>query len=100
MPSASQVVIPTGAAATVLVAAEAYTPSTGNRRRRLKVRNRGTANVFVGGAGVTTATGYQLSAGDSEEFVLDTGESMHAVHGDLAGQRIDVLVYDDERLGL
>jgi hypothetical protein len=45
---------------------------------RVTVRNRGAGNVYLGGAAVTTAAGYQLSTGDTAHTVtIGPGESLY-----------------------
>jgi hypothetical protein len=38
------------------------------------IRNRGSVAVFIGGSGVTTATGFQLDPGEAIPVDLDDGE--------------------------
>lgn len=45
----------------------------------LVVRNRGTADVFVGGTGVATSTGFKLAAGDSVSLELGQGEKLYGI---------------------
>lgn len=45
----------------------------------LLVRNRGAASVFLGGAAVTTAAGFELLADESLPVELDPGESLYGV---------------------
>lgn len=55
----------------------------------IAIRNRGTAAVFLGDATVTTATGYELSVGDTISLDLGDGETVHGIAA--ADQRVDVL---------
>lgn len=48
-------------------------------RRSILIRNRGTAAVFLGPPGVTTATGYQLDAGES--LGADTFDDLEPLYG-------------------
>lgn len=45
----------------------------------LVVQNRGAADVFVGGTGVTTSTGFKLAAGDSVSLDLGQGEKLFGI---------------------
>lgn len=47
--------------------------------RSVLVRNRGAAAVNLGASGVTTATGYQLDAGETVAIDLDPGEQLHGI---------------------
>lgn len=43
------------------------------------VRNRGTSPVYLGGSGVTTATGFQVDAGDIVSIELGPLEIVYAI---------------------
>lgn len=44
-----------------------------------KVKNTGAADVFLGGAGVTTTTGFALASGATTDVPLGPGEQLFAV---------------------
>lgn len=44
-----------------------------------QARNRGSVSVFVGGADVTSAAGYEVEAGDVLAFDLDQGEDIYGI---------------------
>lgn len=46
---------------------------------RAVVRNAGSTSVFLGPAGVTTTTGYELAAGDSVEVPVNGGGEVFGV---------------------
>lgn len=48
-------------------------------RSAVVVGNRGAASVFVGGSGVTTATGFEVKAGLDGYFHLDPGEALYGI---------------------
>lgn len=83
-----------GTSPTALVAADQNSPVT------VKVRNRGTASVFLGGPAVTTATGFELAQTDpTVDVMLDPGEVLYAVAGS-GSHRLDVLRFrDTQRAG-
>lgn len=83
MVEASRVTV--GTAAVELYAATGGTPA------RVKVANRGSASVFLDGdATVTTASGFELPAGASEELVLESGDELFGIAG-TAGHEVHVL---------
>lgn len=45
----------------------------------LAIRNKGTASVYLGGAGVTTGNGFELAAGESLSVDLAEGERLYAI---------------------
>lgn len=47
--------------------------------RSIVVRHRGTNPVYLGPSGVTTATGFQLNAGDAVQFDLSGGDSLFGI---------------------
>lgn len=48
-------------------------------RGSLLLRNRGSAAVFVGGSGVTSAAGFQVDAGETLALDLEADEAVFAV---------------------
>ena len=46
---------------------------------RVNVRNRGAIAVYLGGAAVTSSTGYQLDPGESVSTWLEAGETMYGI---------------------
>lgn len=71
-------------------AARLDTPETVTRWA-LTIVNRGTASIFVGGAGVTTATGLELAAGERLSMTLRPSDGgLYAIATE-AGQRVDRL---------
>lgn len=44
-----------------------------------QARNRGASSIYVGADDVTTATGYEVEAGDVVAFDLDQGENLYGV---------------------
>lgn len=64
---------------TVTTAATLLTPATTDARSGSSVLIRPAADVYVGGPGVTTATGYLVSAGAELAMDLQSGETLHAV---------------------
>lgn len=60
-------------------------------RWALTIVNRGTVSIFVGGAGVTTATGFEIAAGERLSMTLrPTDAGLYAISTE-AGQRVDRL---------
>lgn len=55
--------------------------SASGGRRSLLARNRGTSAVYLGGAAVTSATGYQVDPGEAVTWDSETGpgQAMFAV---------------------
>lgn len=53
------------------------------------IHNKGTVSIFVGDSGVTTATGYEIGAGEAAAFGLYAGDDVYAISG-TAAQRVDV----------
>lgn len=43
------------------------------------IRNRGAASIFLGNDDVTTATGYEVGAGESVGIQLGAGEPLYAI---------------------
>lgn len=65
-----------GTTATALAAYE-HAGRTGNS---IAVQNVDSTNaVYLGASGVTTGTGYKLTAGSSIAFDLDDGETLYAI---------------------
>lgn len=57
----------------------------------VRIRNRGLASVFLGGASVTAATGYELGAGDALTFDGNTnGDPLWAIAATV-GQKVHIL---------
>lgn len=54
-------------------------PSEAGANRSLLIRNRGTAEVFLGGAAVTATDGFQVDAGES--VTVDTVDAADAIYG-------------------
>lgn len=54
-------------------------PTDGQSGAGGQARNRGASSVFVGGSDVTTATGYEVEAGDVIAFDLDHGEDIYGI---------------------
>lgn len=50
-----------------------------NANGTVVVGNRGAASVYLGGAGVTTATGFELAAGKDAILGLDPGETLYGI---------------------
>ena len=61
------------------------------------VRNRGTTSVFIGAAAVTTATGYELEAGDAVGLELRVNEVIYGIVAS-GTARVDVAQNDAEPL--
>lgn len=66
-------------------------------RRHVTVRNRGTTSVFIGAAAVTTATGYELEAGDAVGLELRVNEVIYGIVAS-GTARVDVAQSDAEPL--
>lgn len=45
----------------------------------VRVRNAGSAAVFLGPSGVTTSNGYELAAGSAVDLVLEAGEEVFGI---------------------
>lgn len=77
-----------------------YTPGDVNRvlaRGAALIYNAGAAPVFLGGAGVTAATGFELAAGRSVAVATDEVDVLYAVA--VTGiQRLDVLLAPSAQL--
>ena len=56
------------------------------------VKNRGSEAVDLGGSGVKTGEGYELKAGDREEFHLGSGNALYVVAAAGKEVRLDVLI--------
>lgn len=56
------------------------------------VKNRGSEPVDLGGSGVKTGEGYELKAGEREEFVLGGGNGLYAVAPSGKEVRLDVII--------
>lgn len=54
------------------------------------VHNKGSVSVYLGGSGVTVATGYEVGAGEAVALSLTGSDTVYAISG-TAGQRVDVL---------
>ncbi len=55
----------------------------------ITIYNRGSAAIFIGGSGVTTANGFEISAGEYQIFDVIDSDPVYAISG-TAGQRVDV----------
>lgn len=74
MAASAQVTVTTSA--TLLTAADATDTTSGNS---LAFKNTGAVTVYLGGAGVTTSTGYPLAAGDQIGGDASPGEDFYGV---------------------
>lgn len=64
---------------TVTTAATLLTPPTTDAKPGSSVLVRPAADVYIGGPGVTTATGYLVAGGSELAMDLNSGETLHAV---------------------
>lgn len=67
----------------------------GSAGARLRVRNRGAGSVDIGGNAVATGAGYELAAGQVEDFDLDPGEELHAIGPAASSNRLDVVRFGE-----
>jgi len=63
---------------TVTTTATLIVPA-GDKYRTVYVHNGGGSTIYVGGASVTTATGFHLGNNESQDFVVPTNEKLYAV---------------------
>jgi hypothetical protein len=92
MATTSQAVSVGAAAVALLIADNAYGWSVPGVTRRVVIQNLGAADVFIGGADVTSANGVKIAANAVQVLDLETGDRLYAIQAAGATANSDVRV--------